>query len=142
MNEFNLLNHKGTYGIVTSIISAVHPLFGTTVSRFTFSTGPSVSVDIFWAAFRAYLEHFPRLADAGTYSYFWVGLTGPDEYTFEMHPFFAANHTISQFEQLVKPWFKQLDELSIPYRPKTSYHDNFHDVLKAGFTSLSPTELG
>lgn len=85
-------------------------------------------MDTFWTAFRAYLECFPRFADAGTYSYFWIGLTDADEYTFEMHPFFAANHTISQFEELVQPWFKKLDKLGVPYRPETSYHDNFHNA--------------
>ncbi|PWY66520.1 hypothetical protein BO94DRAFT_551492 [Aspergillus sclerotioniger CBS 115572] len=80
----------GTYGIVTSIISRVHPKV-------------PVTVDTFWAGVRAYLERFPVNADAGTYAYFWVLSTGTDSFEFLMNPYFAVNHTVDEFNCLMAP---------------------------------------
>lgn len=60
----------GTYGVITSVISRVHPKVGVTVSTFSFSTGSNVSVDTFWAGVGSYMERFPAHADAGTYADF------------------------------------------------------------------------
>ncbi|OJJ48038.1 hypothetical protein ASPZODRAFT_63500 [Penicilliopsis zonata CBS 506.65] len=121
-----------TYGIVTSVISRVHPQVGVTVSRGSF-TSANVTADAFWTAMRAWFERFPEQADAGTYSYFWVLSLGDDEFEFEMAPFFAVNHTLAEFETLMAPWYDLLAELGIEYTPTTEYYDNFHDAWKVGF---------
>ncbi|BAE63431.1 unnamed protein product [Aspergillus oryzae RIB40] len=122
-----------TYGIVTSIISRVHPKVGVTTSTFSFSTGGNVTVDTFWAGVRAYLDRFAINADAGTYAYFWVMSTGTNSFSFLMNPYFAVNHTVSEFNALMKPWFDELNHLGIPYTPDTKYHDNFYDAWDAVF---------
>ncbi|KAF3390356.1 putative FAD-linked oxidoreductase [Penicillium rolfsii] len=122
-----------TFGVVTSVISRVHPKVGVTVSTFSFSTGTDVSVDTFWAGVRSYMERFETYADAGTYAYFWVLSTGPGSFTFLMNPFFAVNHTVDQFNALVQPWYDDLSNLGISISPSTAYHDNFYDAWIAGF---------
>ncbi|KAJ5592411.1 hypothetical protein N7537_009315 [Penicillium hordei] len=123
----------GTYGVVTSLISRVYPKVGVTVSTFNFSTSKNVSVETFWAGVRSYLSRFPAHADAGTYAYFWVLPTGPGAFTFMMNPFFAVNHTVDEFNALVKPWYDDLHDLGISFQPNTTYYDNFHDAWNAGF---------
>ncbi|KAJ5970595.1 FAD linked oxidase N-terminal [Penicillium vulpinum] len=122
-----------TYGVVTSIISRVYPKVGVTVSTFNFATSEDVSADTFWAAVRSYLARFPAHADAGTYAYFWVMSTGPGAFVFLMNPFFAVNHTVDQFNTLIKPWYDDLNELGISIQPNTTYYDNFFDAWTAGF---------
>ncbi|KAJ5114792.1 hypothetical protein NUU61_000551 [Penicillium alfredii] len=123
----------GTYGVVTSVISRVHPKVGVTVSTFNFSTSKNISTETFWAGMRSYLNRFPAHADAGTYAYFWVMSTGKNSFTFLMNPFFAVNHTVSEFNTLMKPWFHDLKALGIPFKPNSTYYNNFHDAWAAGF---------
>ncbi|KAJ5397076.1 hypothetical protein N7509_005189 [Penicillium cosmopolitanum] len=123
----------GTYGVVTSVTSRVQPKVGVTVSTFSFSTGTDVSVDAFWAGVRSYIERFPQNADAGTYAYFWILATGADSFTFLMNPFFAVNHTLAQYNTLVKPWYNDLEDLGISITPNSTYYDNFYDAWMAGF---------
>ncbi|KAJ5153173.1 uncharacterized protein N7482_009651 [Penicillium canariense] len=123
----------GTFGVVTSVISRVHPKVGATVSTFSFSTGTDVSVDAFWAGVRSYMERFPAHADAGTYAYFWIIATGPNSFLFLMNPFFAVNHTLAQYNALVQPWYNDLEALGIPFTPNSTYYDNFYDAWSAGF---------
>jgi hypothetical protein len=123
----------GTYGVVTSIISRVHPKVSATVSTGSFSTGTNVSVDAFWAGVRAYFDRFAVNADAGTYAYFWVMATGPDSFTFLMSPYFAVNHTVAEFNALMKPWYDQLEKLGITYTPNSTYYDDFYDAWQVGF---------
>ncbi|GFF37746.1 6-hydroxy-D-nicotine oxidase [Aspergillus udagawae] len=123
----------GTYGVVTSIISRVHPKVGATVSTGSFSTGTNVSVDAFWAGVRAYFDRLAVNADAGTYAYFWVMATGTESFMFLMNPYFAVNHTVAEFNSLMRPWYDQLEELGITYTPNSTYYDNFYDAWQAGF---------
>lgn len=123
----------GTYGVVTSVTSRVQPKVGVTVTTFSFSTGDDVSVDTFWAGVRSYMQRFPDNADAGTYAYFWVMSTGTDSFTFLMNPFFAVNHTLAQYNDLVKPWYNDLEDLGISITPNSTYYDNFYDAWQAGF---------
>lgn len=122
-----------TFGIVTSVISRVHPKIGVTLSTFNFSTSADVSVDTFWKGVRAYIDRFPAYADAGTYAYFWVMSTGANSFEFLMNPFFAVNHTLAEFNTLVQPWFDDLKALGIPFTPESTYYDNFYDGWDAGF---------
>ncbi|OQE29394.1 hypothetical protein PENSTE_c002G02164 [Penicillium steckii] len=123
----------GTYGVVTSVTSRVQPKVGVTVTTFSFSTGDDVSVDTFWAGVRSYMQRFPDNADAGTYAYFWVMSTGTNSFTFLMNPFFAVNHTLAQYKELVKPWYNDLEDLGISITPNSTYYDNFYDAWQAGF---------
>lgn len=50
-----------------------------------------------------------------------------------MNPFFAVNHTVDEFNALLKPWFDELHELGIPFQPNSTYYNNFHDGWAAGF---------
>ncbi|KAJ6035593.1 FAD linked oxidase N-terminal [Penicillium canescens] len=123
----------GTFGVVTSVISRVHPKVGVTVSTFSFATGSGVSVDTFWAGVRSYMERFPAHADAGTYAYFWVLSLGNDSFLFLMNPFFAVNHTLAEYNALVQPWYDELSSLGISMAPNSTYYDNFYDAWMAGF---------
>ncbi|KAJ5377518.1 uncharacterized protein N7496_004927 [Penicillium cataractarum] len=123
----------GTFGIVTSVISRVHPKVGVTVTTFSFSTGTDVSADTFWAGVRSYMERFPAHADAGTYAYFWILNTGTDSFEFLMNPFFAVNHTLAEYTALVQPWYDELADLGISITPNSTYYDNFYDAWSAGF---------
>ncbi|GFF31483.1 6-hydroxy-D-nicotine oxidase [Aspergillus udagawae] len=123
----------GTYGVVTSIISRVHPKVGATVSTGSFSSGTNVSVDAFWAGVRAYFDRLAVNADAGTYAYFWVMATGTESFMFLMNPYFAVNHTVAEFNSLMRPWYDQLEELGIPYTPNSTYYDSFYDAWQTGF---------
>lgn len=117
-----------TFGIVTSVVVKAYPKIGVTASRFTFTTGGSVTADDFWQAMRSYLTYFPTWAAAGTYSYFWIIPLGNDSYEFEMAPFFGPNLTISGFNSLMSGWFAELDSLGITYDPNATYYDNFYDA--------------
>lgn len=103
------------------------------MSTFSFASGGDVSVETFWKGVRSYMERFPTNADAGTYAYFWVMATGANSFQFLMNPFFAVNHTLSEYNALVKPWYDDLKALGIPFKPNSTYYDNFHDGWNAGF---------
>lgn len=103
------------------------------MSTFQFSTGNNVSVDTFWAGVRSYFDRFPAHADAGTYAYFWVMSTGPGAFSFLMNPFFAVNHTLNEFNTLVKPWYDELHSLGIQFQPNSTFYDNFYDAWVSGF---------
>ncbi|KAE8395180.1 hypothetical protein BDV23DRAFT_194833 [Aspergillus alliaceus] len=100
-----------TYGIVTSIISRIHPKVGVTTSTFNFAISGNVTEDTFWAGVRAYVDRFAVNADAGTYAHFWDKL----------------------FNALMHPWFDELDHLGIPYTPDTKYRGNSYDAWDVVF---------
>lgn len=139
----HLANETATFGIVTSIISRVYPQIPVTLSTFSFSTTTSPSVDSFWAAVRAYYDHFVDFTNAGTYAYFWILPTGNNSYSFLMNPFFAVNHTVEQYNALLKPWFDTLDRLGVSYSPSTTFYDNFYDAWDAGFPleTVGPVDM-
>ncbi|RAH78611.1 FAD-binding domain-containing protein [Aspergillus japonicus CBS 114.51] len=123
----------GTYGVVTSIISRLHPKIPVTVSTFSFMTSTNVTADTFWAGVDAYMKRFPTYADAGTYAYFWIIKLGEESFEFLMNPYFAVNHTLAEFNRLMAPWFADLDRLGITYTPNTTYYNNFYDAWEAAF---------
>jgi hypothetical protein len=59
--------------------------------------------------------------------------TGTDSFTFLMSPYFAVNHTVAEFNALMKPWYDQLEKLGITYTPDSTYYDDFYDAWQAGF---------
>ncbi|KAK4185827.1 6-hydroxy-D-nicotine oxidase, partial [Podospora australis] len=105
-----------TYGIVPVVTSI-----------FNFTTSATVSPEQFFAGVRAYLQEFIRYTDAGTYSWWILShdvATGV--YQFRMNPFFAPNHTLESFSQLVSPWFSRLKELGIEFTPHTTLHESYY----------------
>ena len=126
----------GTYGVVTSIIIRVHPKLPVVTSVFSFGTSPSVSADVFWEGLRSFFQLFIPFTDAGTYSWWTLNAT-PDgkDFTFNMAPFFAPNHSIETFNALVKPWFDRLASLNIPIMPVTKAYDSFYPAYQATWGS-------
>ncbi|KAF5862399.1 hypothetical protein ETB97_011673 [Aspergillus alliaceus] len=96
-----------TYGIVTSIISRIHPKVGVTTSTFNFAISGNVTEDTFWAGVLAYVDRFAVNADAGTYAHFW--------------------------DKLVLVPHEPLDHLGIPYTPDTKYRGNSYDAWDVVF---------
>jgi hypothetical protein len=120
-----------TYGIVTSAIVKAHPKIHVTKSVFSFQAAPESSTS-FWKGVHAFFKRFPQFTNAGTYSYFWIWNYGTS-LDFQMTPFFAPNHTIEQFDALVKPFFDDLKALNISFTPNTTYYDDFYSANKGSW---------
>lgn len=121
-----------TFGVVTSAIVRAHPKMPIVTSIFSFKTSGNVTKEIFWEGLRKYYEMLISFTDAHTYSYYWVwALNGTLE--FQMTPFFAPNHTIESFNELVKPWFDHLRALGIDFTPNTVLHDSFYSAYNAAW---------
>lgn len=126
----------GTFGVVTSVIIRVHPKMPITTSVFSFSTSETVTKEVFWQGLRKFFELFIPFTDAHTYSYFFVWGSdnlNEDKLQFQMSPFFAPNHTIASFNELVKPWFDHLQSLNIPFAPNTTSFDSFYPAYTASW---------
>lgn len=120
----------GTYGIVTSVITRVHPKVPVITSEFAFGTSATVSADVFWEGLRAFFELFIPFTDAGTYSWWTLMTTDGKSFQFSMEPFFAPNHTVASFNALVKPWFDRLAALKIPITANTTAYDSFYPAYR------------
>ncbi|MBE3047630.1 BBE domain-containing protein [Candidatus Bathyarchaeota archaeon] len=114
----------GTYGVVTSVVVRVHPQIHATTSEYTITTSSS---ETYFAALKFFFGRFVEWTDAGTYSYFMAGKQG-DSYSLTLMPFFAPNHTLAEFEELMKPWYDKLDELDIPVEYTTKFHETYHSA--------------
>lgn len=130
-----------TFGIVTSAIIKAHPRIHVTKSVFSFQAAPSNSTN-FWKALHAYFKRFPQFTNAGTYSYFSIWNFGTT-LDFQMSPFFALNHTLSEFHALTKPLFADLAALNISVTPTTTFHADFYSANKDawGADTLGVTSL-
>ncbi|CAI6341901.1 unnamed protein product [Periconia digitata] len=122
----------GTYGVVTSVIARAHPKMPFVTSTFTFKSGGNISTEVFMEGVRKYYEMLIPFTDAHTYSYFWIWHTS-GTFEFQMMPFFAPNHTVESFNQLVKPWFDHLTKLGIPVTPTTELHDSFYPAYNVAW---------
>ena len=127
----------GTYGVVTSVIVRVHPKISSVTTMFTFRA----SGDKFWQGVRKYFSMFVPLADAAMYSYFWVYPEGDDQYTFDLKPIFAPNHTLESFQRHIKPWFDELESLGIEFKPNTRYHESFYEAYSATWLADADLQL-
>jgi len=117
-----------TFGVVTSVIVRAHPKMPIVTSTFTYSTGANITKEVFWQGTRKWWEMFPTLADAHTYSYFWIWAEPDDQLTFQMMPFWAPGHTIESSNALLEPWFTHLRGLGIQVTPKTTLYDSFYSA--------------
>ncbi|PGH13948.1 hypothetical protein AJ79_03363 [Helicocarpus griseus UAMH5409] len=135
---FWALNGGGgsTFGIVTSAIVKVHPKIPVTTSVINFKSSDTVSRETFWAGVRAYWDEKITYNNAQTYSYYWLR-NSSGNYSFDMGPFFAPNHTIDQFTALTKPWFDKLTALGIPFTAETKYHESFLAAYDATIRNLN-----
>lgn len=124
-----------TYGVVTSIVIRVHEPMPVVTSVIKFETSTNVSRELFWEGMRKYYELFIPFTDAHTYSFWWARARGGVNGTlhFEMIPFFAPNHTIDSFNELVKPWFDGLRQLKIPFTAQTTLHDSYYAAYRASW---------
>ncbi|KAF2683368.1 FAD/FMN-containing isoamyl alcohol oxidase-like protein MreA [Lentithecium fluviatile CBS 122367] len=122
----------GTFGVATSVIIRAHPKMPIVTSVFSFKSGGNITNEIFWQGLRKYFEMFIPFTDAHTYSYFWIWATN-GTLEFQMTPFFAPNHTIKSFNELVKPWFDHLHDLGIDFTPNTTLHDSFYPAYNANW---------
>ncbi|PSN65436.1 FAD/FMN-containing isoamyl alcohol oxidase-like protein MreA [Corynespora cassiicola Philippines] len=135
-----------TFGVVTSVIVRAHPKMPVVTSVFSYETGGNITKEVFWEGTRKFFELFIPFADAHTYTYFFVWPLGSDGLSFQMAPFFAPNHTIESFNELVRPWFDRLSELGIKFTPKTTRYDSFypayHDTMGNDTVGASTTVPG
>jgi hypothetical protein len=115
-----------TFGVVTSVIVRAHPKIPIVTSTFTYSTGGNITREIFWQGTRKFWEMFPVLADAHTYSYFWIYAQPDDQLEFRMMPFWAPGHTLESFNKLLTPWFEYLRNLGVHFVPRTKLHESFY----------------
>lgn len=119
----------GTFGIVTSAVVKVHPYVPIVTSMISFETSEA---ETYWEALKSFWDQFIPWNEAGTYSYFWIS-NSSGEYSFQMTPFYAPNHTISSFNEVIKPWFDTLDDLGIDYTAETEQHETFKESYDSTF---------
>lgn len=124
----------GTWGVVTSMTVKAYPDIPVTASYFTFTTGPNISPEAFFAGIRAYLDNFQKHADEGIYSYFRIN-PNPNgiDYEFVMQPFFAPGKTVDETIALLAPWFSRLREVGIIVHPRITSYSNFLDAFYGEF---------
>ena len=114
----------GAFAVATSVLIKVYPKLPATVSTMSFALGENVSEPTFFAGIRAYWDHFIRFTDAGTWSHFWL-TNSSGAVSFSLEPFYAPDHTIEQFNELLRPWFDELKALGIPLTINTTYSESF-----------------
>jgi hypothetical protein len=100
----------GTFAVVTSVIVRAHPKLNVVTSSWTLDASKN-SVDAFWAGTKKFYDVFLDWADAGIYSFYFMGAS-PAPYL-QLGFIFAANHTMESYTELVKPFFVYLDENNI-----------------------------
>ena len=123
----------GTYGVVTSVVVRAYPRIPVTTLTFSFTTGPNVTVDTFFAGFKAYMNYFDTFTAAGAYGYFLVVGIGPGQYLFNMMPMWGGNMTQPKFETLVNPFLADLANLGIPITPVFKEYDSFYKTYASTF---------
>jgi FAD/FMN-containing dehydrogenase len=111
-----------TFGVVTSVVIRVHPKIHVTTSEFTIQTDDG---EAYFAALRGFFDRFVEWTDAGTYSFFRAGVA-EGVYTLGLVPFFAPNYTVSEYEELVGPWVKEVRDLGIEFEPTTKFHESYY----------------
>src|SRR5688572_20006121 len=73
----------GTWGVVTSMIVKAYPTVPVTTAKIDFGTqANNISKEIYYKGVRSFLSNFERFCAAGTYSYWFAFLAGPDQPTF------------------------------------------------------------
>ncbi|KAK0631177.1 hypothetical protein B0T17DRAFT_486958 [Bombardia bombarda] len=128
-----------TYGVVTSLVIKAYPKIPVTTMTFGFTTGPNVTVDTFWAGFKAYMSYFSAFTDAGAYGYFIVVAIGPDQYLFNFMPLWGGNMTKPQLVSLVTPFLNELSNLGIAVTPNFTEYDSLYKAFNG---TWGPEQVG
>ena len=129
----------GTFGIVTSIVAKAYPKVTVTTMTFSFATSATVTADTFWLAIRDFFSYFPTFVDAGSYNYWTLTATGPNQFSFTFDPFWGLNLNKAQLQKLVGPFLTNLKQLGIPVTPVYTEYNNF---LTAWNSSFPPENVG
>ncbi|KAF5353331.1 hypothetical protein D9756_007823 [Leucocoprinus leucothites] len=116
----------GAYAILWTVTVKVHPNTPAAGGLVSFSTGPNVTLDLFWEGVDFYQASTPRFTDAGGVSY-----TSYSSGNFNLSPLFLPNGTSAQVAELLDPLLKKLTDLGIP-----------HNVMIQSFPGLLPAYLG
>jgi len=120
----------GTFAVVTSVIIRAHPKLNSVTSSWTLDASNN-SVDAFWAGTKKFYDLFLDWADAGIYSFYFMGAK-PAPYL-QMGFLIAPNHTMESYTELVKPFFQYLQDnnitLTVPDAPIA--HNTFYSAYQA-----------
>lgn len=122
--------------MVTSVTIRAYPKIPVTTMTYTYTTGPNVTTEAFFAALGAYMSYFDTFTSAGAYGYFLATSTGPDEYLFQMMPMWGNNMTKPQFTALVTPFLNDLANLGISFTPVITEYASLYQA----FTGTFPPE--
>lgn len=117
-----------TFGVVTSVVVKAYKTVPVTTVSWAYSQSATVSEASFWDAFKTYMSLFPKMADAGVYSYFQM-FPG----TFNMQSLFCPNLSKTQVQALMAPLTKKLADLKIPFSPVFTEYTSFYPAWKAAF---------
>lgn len=124
-----------TFGVVTSMIIKAYPRMTVTTMRYDIVTSPTFTPDTFWAAHRAYLDHYEDLAAKGFYSYYRIRhpSTSKTELATNMGAMVAPNMTETQFRAAMAPLWATWKRLGVPFNPTIKEYDNYSDAWEEGF---------
>lgn len=125
-----------TFGVVTSMIVKAYPRMPVTTMRYDIATSPTFRPDVFWAAHRAYIDHYEELAAKGYYSYYRIRHTPADsktELSTNMGAMVAPNMTEAEFRATMAPLWKKWEALGVPFAPTIKEYDNYSDAWEEGF---------
>ncbi|KAI1391408.1 FAD-binding domain-containing protein [Hypoxylon trugodes] len=122
-----------TFGVVTSVVVKAYPKIKVTTMTYAFATGPTVSINQFWDALRAYFEGFIIYTEAGNYEYFRISKVAEGQYATDMGPWFAPNMTKAELETLVAPLLARFKEIGVEVNPVYTEYDDYYDAWYASF---------
>ncbi|KAF5347957.1 hypothetical protein D9756_010213 [Leucocoprinus leucothites] len=116
----------GAYAVLWTVTVKVYPNTPAAGGLISFSTGPNVTLDLFWEGVNFYQANTPKYTDAGgaSYAFYSSGV-------FNLSPLFLPNGTSAQVTELLDPFIKKLTDLGIP-----------HNVTIQSFPGLLPAYLG
>lgn len=118
----------GTYGIVWSMTSKVHPDGIVSGLNLTFSV-TDISTDTFFKAVELYNAHLPSIVDKGVMSLNFLTNT-----SFTIGPMTGPDMPLEKLESLFQPIRDGLDKLGIRYK----YHSEEFDSSLAQFRAQMP----
>ena len=125
--------------MVTSVVIKAYPKIPVTTMTFSYTNGPNVTVDTFWAGVGKYMSYFERFTSAGAYGYWLVVGIGPGQYLFNFMPFWGGNMTKPQLTTLVTPFLNDLASLGIAVTPNITEYPTYYQAFNGSFP---PEQVG
>ncbi|KAH0129741.1 FAD/FMN-containing isoamyl alcohol oxidase MreA, partial [Aureobasidium melanogenum] len=123
----------GTYGVVLSMTSKLHPDTPTVGFNLTF-TSAGVPMDTYYEAVTAYHASLPKIVDAGAMSVWYF-----TNESFAISPITAPGISLDELKALLSPFMNKLDQLNITYN---HYFGEFPTYLEHFNTMFSPIQVG